>query len=101
MKNLFLSLAATALAASIASAGDCATCSGGGGGYAPTPRTWGPKAHKYERFQGWFHSSSSQAKPAVAPWYNYWPYNGQFMTPGPIGGAPNGGGLVNPYFPGN
>lgn len=101
MKKLFLSLAAVAMAATAASAGDCATCGGGGAvGYAPAPHgAWGPKAHKYDRFQGWFHVNPKQPKPATAPWYNYWPYNGQFMTPGPI--APqNGGGLVNPYFPG-
>lgn len=44
----------------------------------------------------------------AAPWYLYWPYNGHFMTPAPMGGAwygPNGGmgdiyggGMVNPYF---
>ncbi|MBY0459244.1 MAG: hypothetical protein K2V38_18090 [Gemmataceae bacterium] len=41
----------------------------------------------------------------AAPWYNYWPYDGHFLTPAPIGGAfygPPGPGNfpVNPYFPG-
>ena len=55
----------------------------------------------------------------TAPWYLYWPYHPQFLTPGPmtapwahqhfvapapVGGAYYGpaapfGGAVNPYFP--
>ena len=86
------------LAAPYASAGDCATCGSGGGA-----RTWGPHAHKSERFTGWFHSSSQAPKLQTAPWFSYFPYNGQFMTPAPFGGQfnPAGGGMVNPYFPGH
>ena len=100
MTKLFFTLAAAAiLAAPAAFAGDCATCGSGGGG----ARTWGPHAHKNERFTGWFHGGSQAPKLQPAPWFTYFPYNGQFMTPGPIGG-PNGGpggGMVNPYFPGH
>ncbi|MFO0937060.1 MAG: hypothetical protein U0798_11155 [Gemmataceae bacterium] len=107
MKTLVLTLAAAAafLAAPVAFAGDCPSC-GDGGGYAGGPRVWGPKAHKYERFTGWFHSSSKPPKLTAAPWYLYYPYNGQFMTPAPYG-APFvpppavGGGMANPYFPGH
>ncbi|MBA4067392.1 MAG: hypothetical protein C0501_27520 [Isosphaera sp.] len=40
----------------------------------------------------------------AAPWYLYWPYDGHFLTPAPIGGAfygpPTPGNFpVNPYFP--
>lgn len=41
----------------------------------------------------------------AAPWYNYWPYDGHFLTPAPISGPfygpPMTGNFpVNPYFPG-
>ncbi len=41
----------------------------------------------------------------AAPWYQYWPYDGHFMTPAPVSGAfygpPMTGNFpVNPYFPG-
>jgi len=41
----------------------------------------------------------------AAPWYNYWPYDGHFLTPAPISGPFYGPPLtgnfpVNPYFPG-
>ena len=41
----------------------------------------------------------------AAPWYNYWPYDGHFLTPAPVGGQfygpPMTGNFpVNPYFPG-
>ena len=41
----------------------------------------------------------------AAPWYNYWPYDGHFMTPAPVTGAfygppATGNFPVNPYFPG-
>jgi hypothetical protein len=41
----------------------------------------------------------------AAPWYNYWPYDGHFLTPAPISGQfygpPMTGNFpVNPYFPG-
>ncbi|MFM8272912.1 MAG: hypothetical protein ACKODX_11340 [Gemmata sp.] len=41
----------------------------------------------------------------AAPWYQYWPYDGHFMTPAPVTGAfyapPITGNFpVNPYFPG-
>ena len=55
-------------------------------------------------------TSSTKKKPQLpvfqaAPWYNYWPYDGHFLTPAPIGGAFYGPPLtgnfpVNPYFPG-
>ncbi|MCS6864306.1 MAG: hypothetical protein RMJ56_03130 [Gemmataceae bacterium] len=40
----------------------------------------------------------------AAPWYQYWPYDGHFLTPAPISGpfhAPplTGHFPVNPYFP--
>lgn len=89
-------LAAIAAAPAVANDG-CSTC-----GVAPAPKTWGPKAHKYQRFQGWFHNTSGGARPQVAPWYTYWPYNGMYQTPGPVHGMnPYGGMLVNPYFPGH
>jgi hypothetical protein len=41
----------------------------------------------------------------AAPWYNYWPYDGHFLTPAPVNGQFYGPPLtgnfpVNPYFPG-
>jgi hypothetical protein len=97
MKKLFLLAAlAASFAAPAAVAGDCPGGCGGG-------VFVGPRAGKYTRFTGWL-GGAANPKPAVAPWYVYWPYNGQIMTPGPIGpigpgGPPAMGGLVNPYFP--
>jgi hypothetical protein len=95
MKKLFLLAAlAASFAAPAAVANDCP--GGCGGGHHA-----GPRANKYTRFTGWL-GKGGQAKPATAPWYLYWPYNGHVMTPGPVapmGGAPGMGGLVNPYFP--
>ena len=94
-----LAFAAAFLFAPVAAlADDCASCGGGG-------RTWGPHAHKSERFTGWFHSTSQTPKLQASPWYTYWPYNGHFMTPAPFGGPfvpppAVGGGMANPYFPG-
>ncbi len=42
----------------------------------------------------------------AAPWYQYWPYDGHFLTPAPINGGAfygppmTGNFPVNPYFPG-
>ena len=41
----------------------------------------------------------------ASPWYQYWPYDGHFLTPAPIAGPFYGPPLtgnfpVNPYFPG-
>jgi hypothetical protein len=51
-----------------------------------------------------FHRTKLPAFQA-APWYNYWPYDGHFLTPAPINGQFYGPPLtgnfpVNPYFPG-
>lgn len=106
MKNFFIAMAVVVAAATSSIAGDCPNggCDSGAGlgypagGHFSQPKTWGPKANKYERFTGWFHSSSTK-RPPVAPWYMYFPYNGMFMTPGPMAGAnPYGGQMVNPYF---
>jgi hypothetical protein len=104
MRKLIIAtvLAAISVSASYAD-GNCPTCPGGSGakhgGHFQEPKTWGPHAKKYQRFTGWFHSSGN-ATPSVAPWYMYFPYsNSRVMTPGPVGGPPMGGGMVNPYFP--
>lgn len=106
MKKLIFSLIAMAATATAASANPpgCATCGNGGGavgyggGYGGGHGGHG-HFHKPDRFTGWFRGFH-QPKPQQYPWYLYWPYNGQFMTPFPVGGgAPGTGGLVNPYFP--
>lgn len=69
-------------------------------GHISEPKAWGFKAHKYDRFTGWFHNTTS-TRPPIAPWYLYFPYNGQFQTPSPVGGSfPYGNVMINPYFPG-
>ena len=99
MKKLIFSLVAMAATAAVASAnppGDCPSCGNGGGAAG-----YGGKhghVHKYDRFTGWFRGFH-QPKPQQYPWYQYWPYNGQFMTPFPYGGGAGTGQLVNPYFP--
>lgn len=72
------------------------------GGYGPFKG--GPK---YPTFAAWIHGSHHQQPLPVyqaAPWYLYWPYDGHFLTPAPIGGAfypppVQGNFPVNPYFP--
>jgi hypothetical protein len=103
MKKLILTLAVAALsfAAAKANPPGCATCGNGGyGGGAVGHGGHGGHFHKYDRFTGWFRGAHHY-KPQPAPWYLYWPYNGQFMTPFPLPGTPGAGGLVNPYFPGH
>ena len=85
----------------------CATCGDGvgvglghglKGGLTPPPPT--------SLFQG-FQGLHRQKLPVfqAAPWYNYWPYDGHFLTPAPVSGPFYGPPLtgnfpVNPYFPG-
>lgn len=72
------------------------------GGYGPFKG--GPS---YPTFSSWVHGSHNQKPLPVyqaAPWYLYWPYDGHFMTPAPIGGAfypppVQGNFPVNPYYP--
>lgn len=64
-----------------------------------------PYPHNYTLGNALFGSHQQLPTYQAAPWYLYWPYDGHFMTPAPIGGAfygaPNaGGGPANPYFPG-
>lgn len=103
MTRMLLGFAAIVLAVPVSANDGCTSCGAAPPvGHFSGPKTWGPKAHKYERFTGWFHGGSSSSRPAVAPWYLYFPYNGQFQTPGPLGGMnPYGSGMVNPYFPGH
>jgi hypothetical protein len=105
MKKLILTLAVAALSGVAAKANPpgCATCgTGGGGGWHGGGHGGHGHFHKYDRFTGWFHGGGRQYKPQPAPWYLYWPYNGQFMTPFPVPpAAPGTGTLVNPYFPGH
>lgn len=99
-----VAVAGLAVASGTASAwGDkgCSSCghagfghgSRGGLGAPPAPSTlFGGSHKKLPAFQ-------------AAPWYNYWPYDGHFLTPAPVGGAfygpPQTGNFpVNPYFPG-
>lgn len=64
--------------------------------------------HRGERLSAFFQNFNSKPKLPVfqaAPWYNYWPYDGHFLTPAPISGQfygpPMTGNFpVNPYFPG-
>ncbi len=97
-------LAVASGTASAAGGPGCSTCGhtgfghGGLGGFGglgapPAPSTlFGGSHKKLPAFQ-------------AAPWYNYWPYDGHFLTPAPVGGAfygpPQTGNFpVNPYFPG-
>lgn len=86
----------------------CIGCNNGGGGGGAGA---GP-AQRKTLFNGQFHGFGliqPKAKlPAfqAAPWYNYWPYDGHFLTPAPINGGAfygppmTGNFPVNPYFPG-
>ena len=52
-----------------------------------------------------FHRKPQLPVFQAAPWYNYWPYDGHFLTPAPVSGPfygpPMTGNFpVNPYFPG-
>lgn len=99
---------ALAAASGTAEAGDkgCKSCGTGGhfgGKSVPQPSTLfnGSLLSHLPSFQ-------KQKLPVfqAAPWYQYWPYDGHFMTPAPITGAfygPPGPGNfpVNPYFPGH
>ena len=96
LRSLILGLTAVGL---LAVASPAARADGGYG-----PFKGGPK---YPTFFGWIHGSHSQPLPVyqAAPWYLYWPYDGHFLTPAPIGGAFYGAPVpgnfpVNPYFPG-
>jgi hypothetical protein len=60
-----------------------------------------------QRLALFFQNFHHQRLPAfqAAPWYNYWPYDGHFLMPAPIGGQFYGPPLtgnfpMNPYFPG-
>lgn len=104
----------------------CANCAGGapaygggfygGGGGQPTTlarhllsnHQGGPNIqHRGERIAGLFHRDTKPKLPVfqAAPWYNYWPYDGHFLTPAPVNGQfygpPMTGNFpVNPFFPG-
>ena len=91
--------------AGVARAGDkgCKSCGHGFGGHAvPQPNTLF-HGSLFDRLSG-----LKQPKLPVfqaAPWYQYWPYDGHFLTPAPVTGAFYGPPLpgnfpVNPYFPG-
>ena len=74
------------------------------GGYGPFKG--GPKYPTFFQFVHGSHGGHQQPLPVyqAAPWYLYWPYDGHFLTPAPIGGAfyapPVPGNFpVNPYFP--
>lgn len=77
----------------------CKNCGGGGFGHGAgrAPSTL------FGGFQG-FHKPKLPVFQA-APWYQYWPYDGHFLMPAPVGGPFYGPPLtgnfpVNPYFPG-
>jgi len=64
---------------------------------------------KYNTVANYVHGTYGHKQPQptfqAAPWYLYWPYDGHFMTPAPVGGQFNGpptpGNFpVNPYFQG-
>ncbi len=92
MKKLFLSLLAAAgllaVAEPVLAGGEANPFNG-----PPNTRLFPPIFRK-------------QSLPAfqAAPWYLYFPYNGHFQTPAPIGGGGMGGyggyggGMGNPYF---
>lgn len=99
-----LALAATADRADAGGIGvPCANCGHGfGGGFGG-----GGGSGRTTLFGGGAGPFAHQKLPAfqAAPWYQYWPYDGHFMTPAPISGAfygpPMTGNFpVNPYFPG-
>ena len=109
-------LSVAALAGSAQAAGygvpGCSTCGGSshgfgfggglglGGGSARQPATLFQGQHG-----GLFKSHQNLPVFQAAPWYNYWPYDGHFLTPAPVSGPFYGPPLtgnfpVNPYFPG-
>ena len=99
IRSFALAVAALAVASGTANAWgnkSCPTCNHSGshvGSHGwPAPSTLFGNHHAKPTFQ-------------AAPWYNYWPYDGHFLTPAPVGGAFNAPPLtgnfpVNPYFPG-
>jgi hypothetical protein len=92
MKKLFLSLVAAVAMLSAVNVSSANGCPGG----PFCQQQYGPRLP-------FFRNSPVPAFQA-APWYMYFPYNGHFQTPAPMGGmfyAPpmGGAGMVNPYFP--
>lgn len=100
-----LALGATADTASAGGIGvPCIGCGHGGGGGAAPERTtlFGPRERGGHAL---FGNRPNLPVYQAAPWYQYWPYDGHFMTPAPVTGAfygpPMTGNFpVNPYFPG-
>ena len=96
IRSFALAVAALAVAAGTANAwgskSSCSSCGHSGSHGWPAPTTLFGSHHNKPTFQ-------------AAPWYNYWPYDGHFLTPAPVSGAfsapPLTGNFpVNPYFPG-
>ena len=95
MKKLIALLAVGVGIGAVAPAASAAGCSGPNCG--GNPPSGGPLE--------WLFAKKPVPAFQAAPWYLYWPYQGHFMTPAPLGGAyygaPAGGGVANPYFPAN
>ena len=82
----------------------------GHGGHASTPTTLAGAMGHQGQLRARLQNLNVFNKPNLpvfqaAPWYNYWPYDGHFLTPAPISGPFYGPPLtgnfpVNPYFPG-
>ncbi|QJW98766.1 hypothetical protein [Frigoriglobus tundricola] len=107
LRSAIITVAALAIGTPNVFAGPpgCATCGDGGfghGGFKSGGHTPPPPTSLFAGLQ--FHKQKLPVFQA-APWYNYWPYDGHFLTPAPVGGPfygpPMTGNFpVNPYFPG-
>lgn len=111
MKLRYMVIAAAAVLALAASAETAKAdwgCSGPGCGQPRNPTLASALFKPHGRHPGVNLNSLHQHKLPVfqaAPWYNYWPYDGHFLTPAPVSGPfygpPMTGNFpVNPYFPG-
>ena len=78
IRSFALTVAALAVAAGTANAwgskSSCSSCGHSGSHGWPAPTTLFGSHHNKPTFQ-------------AAPWYNYWPYDGHFLTPAPVSGA--------------
>ncbi len=105
-----LAFGATADRAAAGGFGQPAVGSNNGGGAPPQRTTLFGMRNGGQGTHSGLGLNLFQPKPKLpvfqaAPWYQYWPYDGHFMTPAPVTGAFSGPPItgnfpVNPYFPG-
>ncbi len=100
---------ASVVGLAFAASATTANAAGGPGCNGPfCNQTKYPTFGSYLQGQGLFGGLNKPKLPVfqAAPWYQYWPYDGHFMTPAPIAGGAfygppmTGNFPVNPYFPG-